>query len=136
MTPTSTIASTPVLKTYKRPVNFGDVVLKALVERMDPETRTVQTIIECSNPRHLMLPNMYAQVRMQVQNCNSIIVPKGAVLQGDKSRYVLRKVGDGCFVRTPVEVISVDEHSLRVVKGLKAGDEIVMQGGFYLVDFK
>ena len=103
---------------------------------LDPETRTVQTIIECSNPRHLMLPNMYAQVRMQVQNCNSIIVPKGAVLQGDKSRYVLRKVGDGCFVRTPVEVISVDEHSLRVVKGLKAGDEIVMQGGFYLVDFK
>lgn len=103
---------------------------------LDPETRTVQTIIECSNPRHLMLPNMYAQVRMQVQNCNSIIVPKGAVLQGDKSRYVLRKVGDGFFVRTPVEVISVDEHSLRVVKGLKAGDEIVMQGGFYLVDFK
>ena len=103
---------------------------------LDPETRTVQTIIECSNPRHLMLPNMYAQVRMQVQNCNSIIVPKGAVLQGDKSRYVLRKVDDGCFVRTPVEVISVDEHSLRVVKGLKAGDEIVMQGGFYLVDFK
>ena len=41
MTPTSTIAATPVLKTYKRPVNFGDVVLKALVERMDPETRTV-----------------------------------------------------------------------------------------------
>ena len=41
MTPTSTIAVTPVLKTYKRPVNFGDVVLKALFERMDPETRTV-----------------------------------------------------------------------------------------------
>ena len=41
MTPTSTIASSPVLKTYKRPVNFGDVVLKALVERMDPEARTV-----------------------------------------------------------------------------------------------
>ena len=41
MIPTSTIASSPVLKTYKRPVNFGDVVLKALVERMDPEARTV-----------------------------------------------------------------------------------------------
>ena len=41
MTPTSTIASSPVLKAYKRPVNFGDVVLKALVERMDPEARTV-----------------------------------------------------------------------------------------------
>ena len=101
---------------------------------LDPDTRTVQTIIECNNPRHLMLPNMYAQVRMHVQNRHSIVVPKGAVLQGEKSRYVLRKVGENSYVRTAVEVQSIDERSLRVIKGLSAGDEIVMQGAFYLVD--
>ena len=41
MSEVPTTVAAPVLKTYKRPVNFGDVVLKALVERMDPETRTV-----------------------------------------------------------------------------------------------
>ena len=39
---------------------------------LDPETRTVQTIIECDNPRHRMLPNMYARVNMHIQNLNSI----------------------------------------------------------------
>ncbi|MBQ6068654.1 MAG: efflux RND transporter periplasmic adaptor subunit [Bacteroidales bacterium] len=101
---------------------------------LDAETRTVQTIIECANPRHLMLPNMYAQVRMLVRNHHSIVVPKGAVLQGEKGRYVLRKVGEGSYVRTAVEVQSVDEHSLRVIKGLSVGDEIVTEGAFYLVD--
>lgn len=41
MSKASTVDAGPVLKTGKRPVNFGDVVLKALFERMDPETRTV-----------------------------------------------------------------------------------------------
>ena len=99
---------------------------------LDPETRTVQTIIECSNPRHLMLPNMYAKVRMRVQNCNSIVVPKEAVLQGEQSRYVLRKVGEGRYVRTAVEVQSIDEHHLRVTKGLSVGDEIIVRGAIYL----
>ncbi len=101
---------------------------------LNPDTRTVQTIIECNNPRHLMLPNMYAQVRMHVQNHHSIVVPKGAVLQGEKSRYVFRRVGANSYVRTAVEVQSIDEHSLRVIKGLNSGDEIIMQGAFYLVD--
>lgn len=99
---------------------------------LDPDTRTVQTIIECNNPRHLMLPNMYAQVRMHIQNMGSIVIPKNAVLQGEKSRYVLRKVGENRYVRTPVEVMSIDEHRLRVIKGLNVGDEIIVEGAIYL----
>lgn len=37
----SNIIESSELKTCKRPVNFDDVVLKALFERMDPATRTV-----------------------------------------------------------------------------------------------
>ena len=99
---------------------------------LDPETRTVQTIIECNNPRHLMLPNMYAQVRMQMHNRHGIVIPKSAVLQSDKGRYVLRKVGDNRYVRSVVEVLSIDEHSLRVLKGLTPGDEIITQGAILL----
>ena len=101
---------------------------------LDPETRTVETIIECNNPRHLMLPNMYAQVRMQIHSRNSIVVPKKAVLQSDKGRYVLRHVGDNTYVRTCVEVQSIDENYLRVIKGLSEGDVIIKEGAFYLID--
>ena len=91
-------------------------------------------IIECNNPRHLMLPNMYAQVRMQIHSRNSIVVPKKAVLQSDKGRYVLRHVGDNTYVRTCVEVQSIDENYLRVIKGLSEGDVIIKEGAFYLID--
>ena len=60
------------------------------------------------------------------------MIPKGAVLQGEKYRYVLRKVGEDRYVRTAVEVLSIDEHRLRVVKGLNVGDEIIMEGGIFL----
>lgn len=101
---------------------------------LDPETRTVQTIIQCQNPRHMMLPNMYAHIRMQVQSRHSIIIPKDAVLQGEQGRYVLLKVADNTYRRTPVEVQSVNEHFLRLVKGLTPGDTIITKGAFYLID--
>jgi len=101
---------------------------------LDADTRTVETIIECSNPRHLMLPNMYAQVRMQIHSRNTIVVPKKAVLQSEKGRYVLRRIGDNTYCRTKVEVQSIDEHFLRVISGLKVGDVIVTEGAFYLID--
>ena len=101
---------------------------------LDPETRTVQTIIECDNPRHRMLPNMYARVNMHIQNLNSIVIPKDAVLQGEKGRFVLRRIDDNTYLRTPVEVQSVDEHYLRVINGLTVGDIIITEGAFYLID--
>ena len=103
---------------------------------LDPETRTVQTIIECNNPGHHMLPNMYANVSMRMKEQNNIVVHKEAVLQGDGDRYVLRRVDDGRYVRTPVKVQTLDEEHLLVTDGLKVGDVFISQGAFYLIDVK
>lgn len=103
---------------------------------LDPETRTVQTIIECDNTGHRMLPNMYASVSMKMKEQNSIVVHKEAVLQGDGGRYVLRRVAEDRYVRTPVKVQTLDEEHLLVTDGLKVGDEIIMDGAFYLIDCK
>ena len=113
-------------------VVYGHVAYVAGI--LDPETRTVQTIIQCQNPRHTMLPNMYAHIRMQVQSHPCIIIPKDAVLQSEKGRYVLLKVANNTYRRTPVEVQSVNEHLLRLVKGLNPGDTIITKGAFYLID--
>jgi cobalt-zinc-cadmium efflux system membrane fusion protein len=103
---------------------------------LDPETRTVQTIIECDNHGHRMLPNMYASVSMKMKEQNSIVVHKEAVLQGEGGRYVLRRVAENRYVRTPVKVQTLDEEHLLVTDGLKVGDEIIMDGAFYLIDCK
>ena len=103
---------------------------------LDPETRTVQTIIECDNPGHHMLPNMYASVSMKMKEQNSIVVHKEAVLQGDNGRYVLRRVAEDHYVRTPVKVQTLDEEHLLVTEGLKVGDVFVSEGSFYLINIK
>ena len=103
---------------------------------LDPETRTVQTIIECDNPGHHMLPNMYASVSMRMKEQNNIVVHKEAVLQGDGGRYVLRRVADDRYVRTYVKVQTLDEEHLLVTEGLNTGDIFISQGAFYLIDCK
>ena len=103
---------------------------------LDPETRTVQTIIECFNPGHHMLPNMYASVSMKMKGQNNIVVHKEAVLQGDDGRYVLRQVAPNRYVRTLVRVQTLDEEHLLVTDGLKVGDVFISEGAFYLIDCK
>jgi multidrug efflux pump subunit AcrA (membrane-fusion protein) len=94
----------------------------------------VQTIIECDNPRQQMLPNMYARVQMKVHERKCIMLPKDAVLQGNDTRYVWRKVGTDTYCRTVVEVQSLDAERLIVTRGLNVGDEVITEGAYYLID--
>lgn len=101
---------------------------------LDPESRTLQTVIECKNTQGHALPNMYANIELTVSKHQCIIVPKEAVLQGETGRYVLRKTASNTYVRTIVEVQSADDDNLIVTQGLTPGQEIATQGAFYLID--
>ena len=103
---------------------------------LDPETRTLQTIIECDNRGALLLPNMYADLTLYTSESNHIIVDKTAVLQSGDSRYVLKKVAPHTYCRTNVTVTSVDQQRVIVNTGLNPGDVIVTDGAFYLIDKK
>lgn len=103
---------------------------------LDPETRTMQTIIECDNSKGRMLPNMYAKISLKTTGRNCIIVPKKAVLQGDGSRYVLRKIGENKYLRTKVLAQTADEDRLIITDGLSIDDEIVTEGAFLMIDSK
>lgn len=103
---------------------------------LDPETRTMQTIIECDNAQGRMLPNMYAKIRLKTSGRDCIIVPKKAVLQGEGSRYVLRKIGENRYLRTKVQTQTADEERLIITDGIDNEDEIVTEGAFLLIDSK
>lgn len=105
-------------------------------EMLDPETRTRQTIIECPNPKGTMLPNMYSHMQIRCTGHEYVVVPKSAVLQADTNRYVLRKVADNTYLRTPVTVSSLDNDRMIVTNGLSGKDEIITEGAFYLIDSK
>lgn len=115
-------------------VFHGRVVYQG--EILDPETRTMQTIIECDNPKGAMLPNMYAHLQIRCTGHEYVVVPKSAVLQGDSQRYVLRQVANNTYLRTPVTVTSLDDDRLIVTSGLNTNDQIITEGAFYLIDSK
>ena len=123
-----------------RLVSRPDSVIKGRVAYigglLDPETRTIQTIIECNNPNHIMLPNMYASVSMTMKEQNNIVVHKESVLQGDGERYMLRRIAENRYVRTPVKVQTLDDEHLLVTEGLNVGDVFISKGAFYLIDAK
>lgn len=100
---------------------------------LDPETRTLQTVVECRNEGHKMLPNMYATVTLKAKSQKSIVLRKEAVLQDTKGRYVLTKEGEGVYVKRYVEVESLGEKQVVVNSGLEEGEEVVAKGAFYLV---
>ncbi|MBQ9474605.1 MAG: efflux RND transporter periplasmic adaptor subunit [Bacteroidales bacterium] len=103
---------------------------------LDPETRTVQTIIECNNPRMMMKPNMYAAVSMCMTGRNSIVIHKTAVMQGEGGRYVFLCTSPGVYVRTRIEAQTLDSEHVLVTSGLNEGDIIIGNGAFYLNDYK
>lgn len=121
-----------------RTVANGDSVLHGTIVyvggMLDPETRTLQTIIECDNSKGELMPNMYADLTLYIAERESIVIPKEAVLQSGEGRYVLRKVGERRYCKTYVTVQTAGESGLLVLDGLKVGDEIVTKGAFYLID--
>jgi cobalt-zinc-cadmium efflux system membrane fusion protein len=101
---------------------------------LDPDTRTLQTIIECDNRNGELMPNMYADLTLYQAEKNCIIIPKEAVLQSKDGRYVMRKVGERLYCRTYVTVHSSSDGHVIVLDGLKVGDEIITKGVFYLAN--
>lgn len=99
---------------------------------LDPDTRTLQTVIECDNRKGELMPNMYADIILYQAQKDCIIIPKEAVLQSNEGRYVMRKVGERLYCRTYVTVHSTSDGRLMVLDGLKVGDEIITKGVFYL----
>lgn len=105
-------------------------------EILDPETRTRQTIFECSNTKGTLLPNMYTHLQIRCTGHDYVVVPKSAVLQADSHRYVLRKLDENTYLRTPVTTTGLDDNRMIVTSGLSENDQIITEGAFYLIDSK
>ena len=103
-----------------------------------PDTKLTLSVNEAAKMIGISKPKVYDLIRegslLSIHVGKKIVIPKQAVLQSEKGRYVLVKAGENTYVRRFVEVQSIDEHFLRVIKGLNKGDVIVKEGAFYLID--
>jgi cobalt-zinc-cadmium efflux system membrane fusion protein len=103
---------------------IGDIV--------DDQTRTITVRTEVANDRQQLKPGMFADVKIILQGkCEMLVVPSAAILEGDHEEIVFVKAGDG-FARRAIQTGFADGDYRQVVKGLIAGEEIVVQGNHEL----
>ena len=108
-----------------------------ILPALNPESRTGRVRIEIANRSGaggLMLrPEMYADVALEAQAREALMVPESAVLYTGPRRLVFLDLGEGRFRPTQVRLGARSGDFYEVISGLQEGDRVVTSGNF-LVD--
>lgn len=98
---------------------------------MNPQSRTLTGFVEVDNPRGLLRPKMYADVRIPLPGVpDAVIVPAESVLRtGDRSVVVIAS-DDGRFVPREINAGIESAGKVQVLKGVEPGEQVVTSSQF------
>lgn len=101
-------------------------------DTVSPETRTVPIRTQVDNAGRDLKPQMLATMRIRAEARQELVVPQEAVIRESDRDHVYLMVAENTFRYVPVE-LAVEQNGLRpIIKGLKLGDPVVVQGAFHL----
>jgi len=96
---------------------------------VDPSSGQITLRAEVPNAAGLLLPGMYVRVRLeQAQAEAGIVVPQQAVTRGSTGDSVMVVGTDGKVAPRPVKIGSSIEGQWVVLDGLKAGEQVMVDG--------
>lgn len=108
----------------------GEIV--SITPVLDPMTRSVQVRAEIDNPGHKLKPDMYVNVRIDVDLGEKLAVSEEAVINTGKRALVVVANDKGNFFSREVKVGQKAEGFYEVLEGLKEGDIVVTSGNFLI----
>jgi Cu(I)/Ag(I) efflux system membrane fusion protein len=94
------------------------------------ETRTARVRLELDNPALELLPEMYADVEIEVALGDVLAVPVSAVIYTGPRRLVFVDLGEGRLQPREIEIGSRSGQFYEVLSGLSEGDVVVSSGNF------
>lgn len=97
-----------------------------------PETRTSKVRFEFPNPDLKLLPEMYADVYLEVPLGKKLAVPSSAVLRTGRQNVVFVNRGNGYMEVRKVELGRKAGEYYEVLKGLKEGESVVSRANFLI----
>lgn len=109
---------------YVRPgkVDFTDV-------RVNPETGTIEARAVIANPQGLLRPGQFARVTLSGGvRPSAIAIPQRAVLEGPGTKIVLTVNPQGLVEPRPIQVGDWSGQDWIITGGLKAGDQVIVDG--------
>jgi membrane fusion protein (multidrug efflux system) len=96
------------------------------------QTGTFLVRASVDNPKGVLMPNQYVRVRVKgAIRPNAILVPQRAIQQSSKG-HIVWVVKEGKAEARPVTVGNWDGDEWFVFEGLKAGEQVVVDGGLLL----
>jgi len=99
---------------------------------IDPETRTVKARLEFPNPDIKLLPEMYADVTLDIPIGEKLTIPDSAVLRTGKRDIVFVDKGNGNIEIRKVELGQKAGGYYEVLRGLKKGEQVVTRANFLI----
>ncbi|WP_449426723.1 efflux RND transporter periplasmic adaptor subunit [Rhodanobacter umsongensis] len=121
-----------ILSAYPDQVFHGRVSFVSPVLQADTRRDLVRVAV--ANPDGRLKPNMFANASFDIPQPAQVFVPESALLMNNDSTTVFVEVAPWTFERRSVELSYDETAGARVVKGLKAGDRVIVKGGVLLND--
>jgi len=101
-----------------------------VLPQFDGATRTFKARIEVDNRSYALRPEMFVDLELPVAFSRTVVVPAGAVLDSGLRKTVFVERGQGLFSPREVETGRRFDDRVEIVKGLAAGERIVVSGNF------
>ena len=100
---------------------------------VDPQSRTVLARCELDNIAGELKPAMLANLLIRTAGRQVMVIPAAAVVRENNRDYVYVQIATNVFALTPVDLGPPADGDVRpVIKGLEAGQKIVVNGAFHL----
>ena len=99
---------------------------------VDPVARTVKVRIEFPNPSFELKPQMFADVQLNINYGDKLVVPKEAVLDSGVEQTVFVAHENGMFEPRRITIGPQMNDRVVVLSGLKPGETIVVSGNFLI----
>ena len=102
--------------------------LSSLDNRIDPATGTLRLRALFANADESLFPNQFVNVRLQVSNDESLVIPDAAVQFGKNGTYVYVIRPDDTATVREVTLGAASGSRVAVLSGVEAGERVVLEG--------
>jgi membrane fusion protein, heavy metal efflux system len=120
-----------VLAAYPHAIFTGTITYVG--DMLDPATRTMSLRVTVPNPERLLKPEMFAIVSVYgAPSPDALSIPLAAVQDGPVGKIVFVQRDAGVFEVRTIKLGNEEEDMIRVLEGVKAGEQVVTKGSFAL----
>ena len=100
---------------------------------LDPVSRTVKLRCSVPNKDHMLKPEMFAKIELtEVAGQSAIILPASSILTDSEHTRVFVAGDDHVYRQRNVTIGPEFEGNVRVLDGLKVGEQVVTEGAIFL----